>query len=297
MSATADTVGYRRSLFAEGENFAGRKNLKKLLTKVLWCCIICTCVNSTRTNSLKTSEKQINYGEIIMPRINKHRGNTRLQIIQLAAKLFVENGYSNTTVKEISRELDLSPGNVTFYFPTKEHLLMELVDELISFQQLLMDQAAEEGKSSLLSYCLELTSMAAACEEDEVTRDFFVSSYSSEMALELIRRSDTEKTKEVFGRYCPDWNEEMWSATENIVSGIEYATLMTRECNTPLPVQIERTLNTIMTIYGVPEDLRNLKIQKVLAMDYRALGRRILSEFKDYIEMVNEENLKKFKKG
>ena len=232
-----------------------------------------------------------------MPRINKHRGNTRLQIIQLAAKLFVENGYSNTTVKEISRELDLSPGNVTFYFPTKEHLLMELVDELISFQQLLMDQAAEEGKSSLLSYCLELTSMAAACEEDEVTRDFFVSSYSSEMALELIRRSDTEKTKEVFGRYCPDWNEEMWSATENIVSGIEYATLMTRECNTPLPVQIERTLNTIMTIYGVPEDLRNLKIQKVLAMDYRALGRRILSEFKDYIEMVNEENLKKFKKG
>ena len=173
---------------------------------------------------------------------------------------------------------------------------MELVDELISFQRLLMDQAAEEGKSSLLSYCLELTSMAAACEEDAVTRDFFVSSYSSEMTLELIRRNDTEKTKEVFGEYCPDWDEVMWSATENIVSGIEYATLMTREQNTPLPVQIERTLNTIMTIYGVPEELRRIKIQKVLAMDYRALGRRILSEFKNYIEMVNEENLKNAKK-
>ena len=232
-----------------------------------------------------------------MPRVSKQaKKHTRLEIIRVAAKLFIENGYSKTTVKEISKTLEISPGNLTFYFPTKEHMLMELVDELISFQRLLMDQAAEEGKSSLLSYCLELTSMAAACEEDAVTRDFFVSSYSSEMTLELIRRNDTEKTKEVFGEYCPDWDEVMWSATENIVSGIEYATLMTREQNTPLPVQIERTLNTIMTIYGVPEELRRIKIQKVLAMDYRALGRRILSEFKNYIEMVNEENLKNAKK-
>lgn len=232
-----------------------------------------------------------------MPRVSKQaKKHTRLEIIRVAAKLFIENGYSKTTVKEISKTLEISPGNLTFYFSTKEHMLMELVDELISFQRLLMDQAAEEGKSSLLSYCLELTSMAAACEEDAVTRDFFVSSYSSEMTLELIRRNDTEKTKEVFGEYCPDWDEVMWSATENIVSGIEYATLVTREQNTPLPVQIERTLNTIMTIYGVPEELRRIKIQKVLAMDYRALGRRILSEFKNYIEMVNEENLKNAKK-
>ena len=232
-----------------------------------------------------------------MPRVSKRaKKHTRLEIIRVAAKLFIENGYSKTTVKEISKTLEISPGNLTFYFSTKEHMLMELVDELISFQRLLMDQAAEEGKSSLLSYCLELTSMAAACEEDAVTRDFFVSSYSSEMTLELIRRNDTEKTKEVFGEYCPDWDEVMWSATENIVSGIEYATLVTREQNTPLPVQIERTLNTIMTIYGVPEELRRIKIQKVLAMDYRALGRRLLSEFKNYIEMVNEENLKNAKK-
>ena len=165
-----------------------------------------------------------------MPHINKQRPNTRLQIIQLAAKLFIENGYSKTTIKEMSRILDLSPGNITFYFPTKEHLLLELVNELTSFQQLLMEQAAEEGKSSLLAYCLELTSMAAVCEENEVTRDFFISSYSSEMTLDLIRINDTEKTKEVFGEYCPDWDDEMWAATENIVSGIEYATLMTREC-------------------------------------------------------------------
>jgi len=35
------------------------------------------------------------------------------------------------------------------------------------------------------------------------------------------------------------------------------------------------------------------KIRKVLAMDYRAMGQRILGEFRAYIEKVNEENLKK----
>lgn len=228
-----------------------------------------------------------------MSHINKKRPNTRLQIIQLAAHQFIEQGYSKTSTKKVAAELDLSPGNITFYFPTKDHLLAVLVDELFDFQNIMMEQAAEEGKSSLLAYCLELTAMAAICEESEVARDFYVSSYSSELTLELIRENDTEKTKAVFGEFCPDWTEEQWVATENVVSGIEYATIITREAATPLPMQIERALNSIMLIYGVPEELRRVKISKVLDMDYRALGRRILTEFKEYIEKINEENLKK----
>ena len=106
-----------------------------------------------------------------MPHINKKRGNTRLEIIRLGAHLFIEEGYSCTTVNKIAKTLDLSPGNVTFYFPTKEHLLAVLVDELFDFQTWLMEYEAREGASSLLSYCLELTSIAAACEDDEVAKD------------------------------------------------------------------------------------------------------------------------------
>ncbi len=228
-----------------------------------------------------------------MPHINKQRPNTRLQIIQLAARLFLEEGYTATSAGRIARELDLSTGNITFYFPTKDHLLAVLVDELFDFQNIMMEQAAEEGNSSLLAYCLELTAMAAICEESEVARDFYAASYSSAYTLDLVRENDTKKTREVFGEFCPGKDDEWWRATENIVSGIEYATIMTREEDIPLPLQIERMLSTILTIYGVPEELREAKIAKVLGMDYRALGRRILSEFREYIEKVNEEKLKK----
>lgn len=228
-----------------------------------------------------------------MPHIYQKRPDTRLQIVQLAAKLFIEEGYSGTSFSKIAKALDLSTGNITFYFKSKEYLLAQLVAELVDFQGLLIEQAADEGKSSLLAYCLELTSIAAICEEDEPARDFFTAAYISPITLLLIRENDTRKAKEVFGQFRPDWTDEQWAATENIVSGIEYATIMTREADTPLPMQIERTLNAIMLLYGVPEELRKAKIEKVLAMDYRALGRRILAEFKEYIEKVNEQNLKK----
>lgn len=227
-----------------------------------------------------------------MPHINKKRPNTRLQIIQLAAKLFIEEGYSKTPLSKLAKILDLSPGNITFYFPTKDYLLAVLTDELCDFQAVMMEQEVNEGRSSLLAYCLELTSMAAICEENKVAKDFYTSIYTSEVTLDLVRKNDTEKTKAIFKDYCPDWTEEQWSAAESIVSGIEYATIMTTEQNTPLPLQIENALNAILMIYGVPEELRRAKIEKVLAMDYRALSRHILSDFKKYIEEINEKNLK-----
>lgn len=232
-----------------------------------------------------------------MPHINKKRNGTKLQIIRLAAHLFIEEGYSKTTFNKVAKQLDISPGNITFYFPSKEHLLAVLVDEMFDFQEWLMDYEAREGASSLLSYCLELTSIAAACEEDEVTRDFFASSYSSAMILHMIRENDTEKTKRIFASYRPEWTDEEWRATENIVSGIEFATIMTCEVDTPLPKQIEKALDSILMLYGVPEELRRQKIEKVLAMDYRNIGRRILKGFKEYIDKVNEENLKEARRA
>ena len=81
--------------------------------------------------------------------------------------MFLESGYTSTTVKKVCDELGISKGNFTFHFPSKEHVLAVLVGWLCKFQQKLMEYESGEGMSSLLSVCLELMSMAAACEADE----------------------------------------------------------------------------------------------------------------------------------
>ena len=214
---------------------------------------------------------------------------TRLAIIQVAIDLFFEKGFSNTTAAIVCRKAEIGTGNLTFYFPTKEHILDVLVTMMCDYQWKLIEESTDEGKSSLLSYCLELATMAAISEEIPQMHDFYVSAYSHPMTLENIRSNDVEKMKQVFGEFCPDWTEEQFVEAEAIVSGIEYATLMTTKHSASLPIRVEGALNAIMKVFNVPEELRKIKTQKVLAMDYRSLGRRVFANFKQYVNDANEK--------
>ncbi len=220
----------------------------------------------------------------------KRRVNTtKLEIIQTALHLFLENGFSDTSARVLCKELDISLGNLTFYFPSKEHLLAVLVEMLCDFQWKLMREEADDGISLVVALCLELMTMASAAEEDQVARDMFVSAYTSPITLEIIRKNDVNRAKTVFAEYCADWTDEQFVEAEALVSGIEYATLMTTKTSSPLDVRISGALDVILTIYQVPEEVRKIKIEKVLSMDYRKIGRRIFTEFKEYIEQVNEQ--------
>ena len=221
--------------------------------------------------------------------VKRKINTTKLEIIQLASTKFIENGYSNTSIRSICSELGIGLGHMTFYFPSKEHLLAVLVDMLCDFQWKLMKKEAEDGISLLLAVCLELMVMTSAAEENEIAKDFFISSYTSPMTLEIIRKNDTERAKIVFAEYCQGWTDEQFTQAEALVSGIEYATFMTTDTSSPLDVRISGALNTILSIYNVPEEIRKRKIEKVLAMDYRKIGGGIFDEFKEYIQQVNEQ--------
>ena len=76
-----------------------------------------------------------------MARISKS-ALTKLEIVKESSRQFLEKGYTATSVLGISKALDMSPGNLTFYYPTKEHLLAELVEMLCKFQWKMMQVEA-----------------------------------------------------------------------------------------------------------------------------------------------------------
>jgi len=214
---------------------------------------------------------------------------TKLEIIQVATKKFIEKGFSNTSIKVISDELNMSTGNITFYFPSKEHLLAELVDMLCGFQWKMMEDETSGGKSSIMALALELVALASMCEEDEKAKNFYISAYTSALSLEIIRRNDAKRAKELFSEYCINWTEEQFVEAETLVSGIEYATLMTTGDSAPLNVRIAGAINTVLRIYNVPEEIIDKTLDKVLVMNYRRIGKRVLKEFKEYVENVTEQ--------
>ena len=216
---------------------------------------------------------------------------TKASIVRVATEKFLRDGFTTTTVKNISDELGISTGHVTFYYPSKVHLLAVLVDMLCKFQWNRVVGYNGNYEENLAASSLELTAMAALCEENEVARDFYLSAYSNAMTVDIIRRNDYQRGQTLFTRYCPDWTETMFAEAELLVSGIEYATLMATESSPPLEVRIRGGLDQIYRIYNIPDDLRKQLIDNALQQDYHSIGRQIFNEFIAYIKHENEQTL------
>lgn len=220
---------------------------------------------------------------------------TKLEITQTGIKSFLEHGYSGTSPKMLCEELNISPGSLTYYFPTKEDLLTVLIELLAEFQWKEVQKLVNEGETPIAALCFELTAMASMCEEDEIARDLYISAYTHQKSMAIIRESDIKRAKQVFAEYCHDWDDVKFAEAETLVSGIEYATLLTTPDSPPLDVRIAGAMDTILKLYNVPEERRKHKIEMALGMDYRKFGKEVLEDFKKYVFDISDSILEEVK--
>lgn len=221
----------------------------------------------------------------------------RLEIIQQSLTLIFENGYSATSPKTIAAALNISTGNLTYHFKTKDQILAVLIELLADFQWKTVQEVVDEGETPITALCFELTAMAAMCEENEVARDLYISAYTNLCSLKIIRKSDKERAKKVFAEFCPDWTDEMFAEAELLVSGIECATLMMTDDSPSLEVRIAGAMDKILSIYNVPEERRKMKIDKALSLDYRTYGRNLFENFKKYVFELTDKSFEDWAKN
>lgn len=70
------------------------------------------------------------------------------QILRAALHLLVEHGYRSMSMRRVAAACDMKLGNLTYYFATKEDLVRELLDAIISSYVLEFDAIVHEvGKS------------------------------------------------------------------------------------------------------------------------------------------------------
>ena len=213
---------------------------------------------------------------------------TRLEIIQTALRLFLTEGYSNTTIKQICDEIDISKGNLTFYFPAKEDLLAVLVEMLGSFQWKFLDYVIKEGATPLTAYCLELMTVASACDKSETAKDFFISTYTHQKSFSIVKKNTAEKFRFVFHDREDEWTEDEFRMTVDLVAGIEYAAITSGADALPFETRVRIAVDGIMKIFDIPEERRRLKEEKIFETGYEALSKTIFEKFTEYINETNE---------
>ena len=216
---------------------------------------------------------------------------TKYEIIQVASRLFLEKGYTKTSPNAIARELQISPGNVTYYYPTKEHILLVIVKMLCDFQWKLFQTEASQGMESISSICLEFMTVASACQENPKAKDFFTSVYQSEMCRDYLRNNHIERVKRVFQYHCSEWTEERFIMTELMVMGLYFSVFTADDRIIPLKIRIEAGLHMILRLYDIEEEARNSEIERVLHIDYRRIGKKVYRAFVNYVENIDEHIL------
>lgn len=212
---------------------------------------------------------------------------TKNAIIRVAIEMFLERGFTNTSVRAIAAELGISTGNITFYFPSKEHLLMVLVEMLCDSQWSMLEQQADEEETALMAFCMETMTVAVACEQNEIARDLFLSVFQSELCRNLLRENHVARAERIFSEYCGDWTHQQFRIAEILVMGIQYAVIIPTDVEIPLSERIASALNQILSIYGVPENNRAEKIRRILALDYNDIRQRVREGSLRYVDQLN----------
>jgi len=77
----------------------------------------------------------------------EHHHETKDMIIDAAAKLFDQQGYHKTTMREIADAVDLTIGTLYHYIKNKEDVLFEICDRLTNEIEIISENNLEEMKS------------------------------------------------------------------------------------------------------------------------------------------------------
>jgi AcrR family transcriptional regulator len=62
----------------------------------------------------------------------RKKQRTRAMLVDAAVKLCIEHGYENTTVEQIAAAADVSPRTFSRYFPSKDAVMITVLDDLVN---------------------------------------------------------------------------------------------------------------------------------------------------------------------
>lgn len=220
----------------------------------------------------------------------------KYNIIKIAFEHFFSIGYSNTSYKTIAKEMNISTGNITHYFPSKEHLLCIIVEMLCEFQWRMFESSSENGFGSIGSICMEMMTVATGCEQSEIARDFFSAVFESEMCRNYLRGNHVKRAKQVFAKECEGWTDQEFEQAELMVMGLQYSTVVANDADIPLKEKISGALDQVLYIYRVDESTRKREIDKVINLDYQGMSKQVIEAFITFVNRTSNEALDEMKK-
>lgn len=210
---------------------------------------------------------------------------TKNHILAVSAKLLLEQGYRNTTVKQIAGTAGVAVSSVQNFFRSKEGLITALAQIMFAGQFGAARKSTAKNLPPVYAYATETAIQLVLTERNENLREIYTEAYTMPETLEFIHQNTAKELKAIFGDRFPDYEEsefyEMEIGTSSLMRGY-----MAKHCNVHFPLyrKIERFLTASLRVYRVSEEEIGEALAFIRKLDLNALADGVLSRLFDRLE-------------
>ncbi|MCC8162848.1 MAG: TetR/AcrR family transcriptional regulator [Lachnospiraceae bacterium] len=215
----------------------------------------------------------------------------RRRILNAAAESFLENGFTDTTVRSITTKLGISIGAFNSHFRTKEDVLCELIVFVLESQFSTSEKLlAGKTEDKLLLYAAETALQLHIVELNENLRDVYSSAYSLPKTSALIQQRVTGKMEYIFKEYLPELQTKDFYILEIATGGIMRG-FMTVPCNMwfTMDQKVEAFLKNAFRLYDIPPEKIQEAVDFVKQFDFQAVAKETISGIFRYLEESSKQ--------
>ena len=209
--------------------------------------------------------------------LRRDSSETRRKILTVCVRLFLEQGYKNTSVSQIVEEAGVARGSYLNLFPTKDKILLDLTETMFGGQFGMARSIADIKLPPVYAYAVETAIQLTLTELNENLREIYIEAYSLPETSEYIYLHTTAELKQIFSANFPDYSDSDFYEMEIGTAGL-MRNYMARKCDIHFPLErkLSRFLTAAMRVYRVPEDELEQTVRFVERLDIRSIAERVM---------------------
>mgnify|MGYP004491778789 CR=1 FL=1 len=211
---------------------------------------------------------------------------TKRKILTVCVRLFLEQGYKETSITQITENAGVTRGSFQNLFRTKDAVLLELVEAMFSGQFGAARSITDRHLPPVYAYAVETAIQLTLTELNERLREIYLEAYTLPDTAEYIHLHTTAELKQIFGESFPDYADsdfyEMEIGTAGLMRGY-----MARKCDIhfPLDRKLRRFLTAAMRVYRVPEEQQRQVLAFIQSLDIRRIAAEVMEKLFAVLEI------------
>ena len=218
--------------------------------------------------------------------MRRDSSDTRKKILTACVRLFLEQGYKNTSVSQIVDEAGVARGSYLNLFPTKDKILLDLTETMFGGQFGAAKSVADSKLPPVYAYAVETAIQLTLTELNENLREIYIEAYSFPDTAEYIYVHTTAELKEIFGGNFLGYTDSDFYEMEIVTAGL-MRSYMARKCDIHFPLErkLSRFLTAALRVYKVPEEEQAKVLAFVQTLDIKAIATEVMYKLFVMLEM------------